>query len=112
MLANCVRWRPDLLFVNECSSQALAGNTCCLAFFAAFIQGRERPLEHAPEPSGVEAEEGLFDREWARQVMELSMDRLRSRYAKEQQDLVFETLSPALTGDLPQHRNISSFERL
>lgn len=58
--------------------------------------------ETAPDEGGDGPDDALFDREWARQVMELSLDRLQARYTKDDQGGVFEVLRPHLTGDLPE----------
>lgn len=58
-------------------------------------------FEAAPEQGDGHPGDVLFDREWAQRVMELSLERLRARYAKDGQQEVFEMLRPHLTGDLP-----------
>ena len=58
-------------------------------------------FEAAPE-EGVSSDDAAFDREWARRVMELSLERLQSRYEEEGQSQAFEVLNPHLTGDLPE----------
>ncbi len=44
----------------------------------------------------------VADREWASRVMELSLDRLETRYAQENRRELFLTLRPYLTGELPE----------
>ncbi len=49
---------------------------------------------------GTEAD-GDFDREWAARVMELGLERLESRYRREDKETLFQTLRPYLVVELP-----------
>ena len=58
--------------------------------------------EAAPDEGGEIPDDALFDREWAQRVMELSLERLRDRYARENQQAAFDILRPHMTGGLPE----------
>jgi RNA polymerase sigma-70 factor (ECF subfamily) len=53
-----------------------------------------------PDPEGDTSAE--FDRDWAEQVMQISLSRLERRYQEEEKKEVYDILRPYLSGDLPE----------